>query len=72
MKTCSVILLNRSTEISALSSGKIDKCEYLTGEEILPWDQRRLIEQTEITYSLIGKAFEKQIRRKTNKDASRA
>ena len=72
MKTCSVILLNRSTEISALSSGKIDKCEYLTGEEILPWDQRRLIEQTELTYSLIGKAFEKQIRRKTNKDASRA
>ena len=72
MKTCSMILLNRSTEISALSSGKIDKCEYLTGEEILPWDQRRLIEQTELTYSLIGKAFEKQIRRKTNKDASRA
>ena len=72
MKTCSVILLNRSTEISALSSGKIDKCEYLTGEEILPWDQGRLIEQTELTYSLIGKAFEKQIRRKTNKDASRA
>ena len=72
MKTCSVILLNRSTEISALSSGKIDKCENLTGEEILPWDQRRLIEQTELTYSLIGKAFEKQIRRKTNKDASRA
>ena len=31
MKTCSVILLNRSTEISALSSGKIDKCENLTG-----------------------------------------
>ena len=72
MKTCSVILLNRSTEISALSSGKIDKCENLTGEEILPWDQRRLIEQTELIYSLIGKAFEKQIRRKTNKDASRA
>ena len=72
MKTCSVILLNRSTEISSLSSGKIDKCENLTGEEILPWDQRRLIEQTELIYSLIGKAFEKQIRRKTNKDASRA
>ena len=72
MKTCSVILLNRSIEISALSSGKIDKCENLTGEEILPWDQRRLIEQTELIYSPIGKAFEKQIRRKTNKGASRA
>ena len=29
---------------SALSSGKIDKKEYLTGEEILPSDQRRVIE----------------------------
>ena len=27
--------------ISALSSGKIDKYEYLTGEEILHPDQRR-------------------------------
>ena len=30
--------------LSALSSGKIDKYEYLTGEEILPSDQRRIIE----------------------------
>ena len=29
----------------ALSSGKIDKYENLTGEEILPPDQRRVIEQ---------------------------
>ena len=29
--------INReAAEISALSSGKIDKYEYLTGEEILP------------------------------------
>ena len=27
-------------KISALSSGKIDKYEYLTGEEILPCNQR--------------------------------
>ena len=31
--------------ISALSSGNIDKYEFLTGEEILPHDQRRVIEQ---------------------------
>ena len=29
-------------KISALSSGKIDKYEYLTGEEISPPDQSRI------------------------------
>ena len=34
--------INReAAKISALSSGKIDKYEYLTGEEILPSDQKR-------------------------------
>ena len=33
-----------ATKISALSSGKIDKYEYLTGEQILPLDQRRVTE----------------------------
>ena len=38
--------INReAAKISALSSGKVDKYEYLTGEEILPSDRRRLIEQ---------------------------
>ena len=32
-----------AAKILALSSGKIDKYEYLMGEEILPPDQRRLI-----------------------------
>ena len=33
--------INReATEISALSSGKIHKFEYLTGDEILPSDQQ--------------------------------
>ena len=49
-----------------LSSGKINKYEYLTGEEILPWDQRRMIEKAKFTYSAFGKALEKQ--RKTIKD----
>ena len=53
--------INRETaKVSALSSGKIDKYEYLTGEEILPPDQRRVIEQVQFAYSLLGKAFEKQ------------
>ena len=49
-------------KISALSSGKSDKFEYLTGEEILPSDQSRIIEQAKFTYSPLGKAFEKQIK----------
>ena len=32
----------------------------LTGEEILPPDQRRVLGQSKFTYSPIGKAFEKQ------------
>ena len=52
-----------AAKISALSFGKIDKYEYLTGEEIQPPDQRRMIEQAKFTYSTLGKAFEKQTER---------
>ena len=44
-----------------LSSLKIDKYEYLTSEEILPFDQSKIIEQPKFTYSPLWKAFEKQI-----------
>ena len=38
--------INReASKISALSSGKIDKYEYLTGEKILPSNQKQIIEQ---------------------------
>ena len=50
----------KAAKISALSSGKIDKYEYLTGEEILPSNQRQIIEQAKFTYSPLGKASEKQ------------
>ena len=51
--------INReAAKISALSSGKIDK--YLTGKEISPPDQRRVIEQAEFTYSSLGKPLEKE------------
>ena len=59
--------INReAAKISALSSGKLDKCEYLTGEEILPSNQQQIIQQVKFTYSPLGKALEKQI--KTIKD----
>ena len=34
--------------------------ESLTGEEIIPPDQRRVIEQAKCAYSSLGNAFEKQ------------
>ena len=53
--------INReAAKIPALSSGKVDKYEYLTGEEILPSNQQQIIEQAKFTYSPLGKAFEKQ------------
>ena len=55
--------INReAAKISALSSGKIDKYEYLTGEEILPSNQQQIIQQAKFTYTPLGKAFEKQIK----------
>ena len=47
-------------KISALSSGKIDENKYLTGEEILPSNQRQIVEQANFVYSLLGKEFVKE------------
>ena len=59
--------INReAAKISALSSSKLDKYEYLTGEEILPSNQQQIIQQAKFNYSPLGKAFEKQV--KTIKD----
>ena len=38
-----------AAKISVLSSGKINKYEYLSGEEILPSDQSRIIQQAKFT-----------------------
>ena len=59
MKKYNMILIEK---ISALLSGKICKYEYLTGEDILPSNQQQIIEQAKLTYSHLGKAFEKQIK----------
>ena len=56
--------INReAAKISASSSGKIDKYEYLTGEEILPSDQKQIIEQVKLTYSPLEKDFEKETKK---------
>ena len=53
--------INReAAKISALSSRKNDKYEYLTGEEILPFNRRHIIERAKFAYSPLGKALRKQ------------
>ena len=51
---------NINREADALSSGKVDKYEYFSVEEVLPSNQQQIIEQAKFTYSPLGKAFEKQ------------
>ena len=46
--------------ISALSSRKTDKYQYLTDEDILLSNQRQIIEKAKFAYFPLGKAFEKQ------------
>ena len=50
--------INRETaKISALSSGKFEKYEYLTGEEILPSNCSQIIEQAKFTYPSCEKSL---------------
>ena len=53
--------INReAAKISALSSGKIDKFEYLTSKEVLLSNQRQIVEQAKFAFSSLKKAFQKQ------------
>ena len=46
-----------AAQTSALSSGKIDKYEFVIDKEILSSDQSRIIEQAHFTYSQRSKTF---------------
>ena len=53
--------INReAAKISALLSGKIHKYEYLTSEDILSSNWQQIIDEAKLTYSPLGKAFEKK------------
>ena len=54
----------KASKISTLLSGKTDIYEYLTGEEILPPDQSKMIEQAKFAYSSLRKAFKKNLKTK--------
>ena len=49
-----------STKISGLFFGKIGEYEYLTDEEILRFNQSKIIEQSKFTYCPLEKTIEKQ------------
>ena len=55
--------INReAANLSTLLSGKLDKYENLSGEEIVPFNQKQIIEQAKFVYSHLEKAFEKKQR----------
>ena len=56
------MILSEAAKISSLTSGKIHKYQYLSGEDISPSNQQLIIEQARSTYSPLGEAFEKQIK----------
>ena len=62
IKNCNIILTEKQ-KILALSSGKSDKYEYVTGEEMLSSNQKKTIEQAKFTYPSLRKAFVKQTKK---------
>ena len=54
--------INRAATKIFISSCKIGKYDYLTGEKVLPPHQYRIIEQVKFTYSLLGKVLAKQVK----------
>ena len=53
--------INReAAKIFAISSGKVDPYKYLTGEEILPSDKNRMIEQPRFGYYPLEKTLGKK------------
>ena len=62
MKNYNVILIEKLLKYQLYHLTLTDKYEYLTGEEILPYNQKQIIKQAKFTYSPLEKAFAKQIK----------
>ena len=64
--------INReAAKISALSSNKFNKYEYLTGKEILPSNQKQMMQKTKFIYSPLGKAFKNKLKQLKIKEKSK-
>ena len=58
--------INRDTaKISAIPSGKINKYQYLTGEETWPSSRSQITKKAKFTYSSLRKALENKQRNKS-------
>ena len=71
MKIYNFDINREAAKISASSSSKIDKYEYLTGKEILPPDQRRKIGPAKLIYYFFGKALKSKQKQLKIKEENR-
>ena len=55
-------IMRDATEISGLSSSKSNKYEYLSSEEILPSNQRQIIEQLSLHILLQEKLLKNKLK----------
>ena len=60
MKNCNMILTEKEQKYQNYYPEKLINIYILPFKEILPSNQRQIIEQTKFAYSPLGKAFEKQ------------
>ena len=60
IKNYNMTLTDKQQNYQHYHLAKIDKYEYLIGEEILPSNQTQIIEQVKFVCSPLRKSFEKQ------------
>ena len=60
MKNCNMILTEKEQKYQNYYPEKLINIYILPFKEILPSNQRQIIEQAKFAYSPLGKAFEKQ------------
>ena len=60
MKNCNILLIEKEQKYQKYYPEKLINMNILPFKEILPSNQRQIIEQTKFAYSPLGKAFEKQ------------
>ena len=64
MKNYNMTLIEKQPKYQPYHQAKLMSMNvYLTGAEIIPSNQQKIIEQAKFTYSPLGKAFEKQIKK---------
>ena len=61
MNNYNMILIEKQLKYQLYHQAKYISMKCLTGEDILPLNQQQIIEQAKLTYSALGKVFEKQI-----------